>query len=38
MALLEERVIWHEGKPEKQVLVKWVDADNERTWEPLDAY
>ena len=36
VAILNEKVIWREGKPEKQVLVRWSDEEDAPTWEPLD--
>lgn len=36
VALLEERVSWREGKPEKQGLVSWEDDDSTPSWEPME--
>ncbi|XP_047979333.1 uncharacterized protein LOC125221252 [Salvia hispanica] len=37
VAFVDERVSWREGKPEKQVLVRWEDDETLPTWEPLEA-
>ncbi|XP_042059642.1 uncharacterized protein LOC121804176 [Salvia splendens] len=37
VAILEERVSWREGRPEKQCLVQWEDDASTPTWEPVDA-
>ncbi|KAL1556703.1 hypothetical protein AAHA92_12288 [Salvia divinorum] len=37
VGFLDEKVIWREGKPEKQVLVRWEDDEATPTWDPFEA-